>query len=349
LVLKPTQTGYFTLPPLLKTITAARLFIPSLPGAFFSCKLKSKRFDSAGGVAMTDDKANREYKDSVFTKLCEDKKRLLEIYNAVSGKNYPLDTEIAIATLDDVLFMDRRNDVAFVVENKLVVLIEHQSTPCENMPIRLLIYIARVFEKLFNVDLKLKQAMYRTKLMKIPKPEFYVLYNGKDEFPERKELKLSDAFWVTDTQEWAKGWLELTVTVYNINEGRNKDIAMKSETLFGYSVFIAHVRRYLETGYELEKAIEQAVKDCVGKNILAEFLQANTSEVINMLTAEFKMEEAVKVWKEEGIEEGIEQGIEKGIEKGRFEIAQRMLARKMSIGEIVDLTGLDEKDILAIR
>ncbi|MDR1482455.1 MAG: hypothetical protein LBI74_07510, partial [Synergistaceae bacterium] len=59
-----------------------------------------------------ENRANRKYKDSVFTKLCEDKKRLIEIYNAIAGKNYPLDTEIEIATLDDALFLDRRNDVA---------------------------------------------------------------------------------------------------------------------------------------------------------------------------------------------------------------------------------------------
>jgi hypothetical protein len=69
---------------------------------------------------------NKEYKNSVFTTLCEDKKRLIEIYNAISKKNYPPDTEIEIATLDDVLFMDRRNDVAFVIENRVVVLMEHQ-------------------------------------------------------------------------------------------------------------------------------------------------------------------------------------------------------------------------------
>jgi predicted transposase/invertase (TIGR01784 family) len=68
-----------------------------------------------------------------------------------------------------------------------------------------------------------------------------------------------------------------------------------------------------------------------------------------MLTAEFKMEEAVKVWKEEGIEEGIEQGIEKGRGEKAFEIARRMLARNMSIGDIIDLTGLDEKQILAVK
>ena len=60
--------------------------------------------------------------------------------------------------------------------------------------------------------------------------------------------------------------------------------------------------------------------------------------------------------KEEGIEQGIKQGIEKGIEKGieqgeekkAFEVARKMRARKMSDIDIIDLTGLNEKDMLSI-
>jgi predicted transposase/invertase (TIGR01784 family) len=285
---------------------------------------------------MTDNKANKQYKDSVFTKLCEDKKRLIEIYNAVSGKNYPLDTEIEIVTLDDALFLDRQNDVGFVLEGTLIVLIEHQSTVCENMPIRLLIYIARVFEKLFNLDPDFKQAVYKTKLIKIPKPEFFVLYNGKEEFPERKELKLSDAFYETDAQEWLGGSLDLIVPVLNIKEGHNEAILRKSKTLFGYSAFVALVRQYEKSGYTLEKAIEQAVKDCIEKDILAEFLLAHASEVINMLTLEFKMEEAVEVWKEEGREEGIEK------------VAKNLLLDGVPLGVIVKNTGLPPERIQSL-
>jgi hypothetical protein len=43
---------------------------------------------------MMENKANREYKDSVFVALCEDKKRLIEIDNAVSNKNYPPDAAL---------------------------------------------------------------------------------------------------------------------------------------------------------------------------------------------------------------------------------------------------------------
>jgi predicted transposase/invertase (TIGR01784 family) len=83
--------------------------------------------------------------------------------------------------------------------------------------------------------------------------------------------------------------------------------------------------------------------------------------MINMLTLEFKMEEAVKVWKEEGREEGIEEGFEKGIETGRaegeargraegkFEVARTMLDRKMSVSDIIDITGLNEQDILSLQ
>ncbi|GHV90722.1 hypothetical protein AGMMS50268_12250 [Spirochaetia bacterium] len=53
---------------------------------------------------------------------------------------------MSINTLTDVFFKDQINDLSFTVDNRLVVLIEHQSTINPNMPIRLLMYIARVYE-----------------------------------------------------------------------------------------------------------------------------------------------------------------------------------------------------------
>jgi predicted transposase/invertase (TIGR01784 family) len=153
--------------------------------------------------------------------------------------------------------------------------------------------------------------------------------------------------------EWFGGLLELTVPVYNINEGFNEEIVRKSETLSGYAAFIASVRRYLSSDYTLEKAIEQAVRDCLEKDILAEFMLAHASEVINMLTLEFKLEEAMEVWKEECLEEGMEKGIEKGREKGREEgreeVARSMLADGLSRDAVKKYTGLDEGTILSLK
>ena len=69
--------------------------------------------------------ANREYKSSTFTNLFHEKDHLLELYNAVSNSNLPPDTEISFTDLDDTLFTSMRNDLAFVVAGKLVVVIEH--------------------------------------------------------------------------------------------------------------------------------------------------------------------------------------------------------------------------------
>ena len=281
--------------------------------------------------------ANKKYKDSVFTKLCEGPKRLIEIYNALANKNYPPDAKIEIATLDDALFLGRRNDAAFVIEDKIVVLMEHQSTPCENMPARLLIYITRVYEKLLSVNPKLKSAIYRTKLLKIPKPEFYVLYNGRENFPDRKELRLSDAFHKTSATEWPGGLLELTVPVYNINEGRNRDIASKSETLAGYAAFVASVRGYLDSGFDLEEAVTKAVKDCVERGVLTDFLQKHSSEVFNMFTLEFKLDEAIEVWKEEAFEDGVE--------KGKLETARNFLKMGLSAEQVALGTGLSVEEV----
>ncbi|MDR2044572.1 MAG: hypothetical protein LBQ15_09455 [Clostridium sp.] len=56
----------------------------------------------------------------------------------------PPDTPVTMKTLDDVLFMDRVNDLAFLVGDLLIVLMEHQSSLNENLPLRLLLYVARV-------------------------------------------------------------------------------------------------------------------------------------------------------------------------------------------------------------
>ena len=88
----------------------------------------------------------------------------------------------------------------------------------------------------------------------------------------------------------------------------NEVIVGKSEDLRGYVTFTSLVREGCERGMELSDAVTEAVKYCEEHNILQPFLTKHASEVLNMLTTEFKMEEAIEVWKEEGREEGIEIG-----------------------------------------
>jgi hypothetical protein len=91
---------------------------------------------------------NTKYKDSVFSFLFSDPDTLRELYGALEGVELPPDISITINTLEGVLYKTFLNDISFEVGKKLVVLIEHQSTINPNMAIRLLLYIARVYEKI---------------------------------------------------------------------------------------------------------------------------------------------------------------------------------------------------------
>jgi predicted transposase/invertase (TIGR01784 family) len=253
----------------------------------------------------TETKANRNHKDSVFTALFGEKSNLLELYNAVSGNNYPESTEIKIITLSNVLFMEQLNDICFVIDGKLVVLVEHQSSINENMCLRMLIYISREYEKITN-----SRDLYREKMIKIPSPEFIVLYNGKDEFPDYKEMRLSDSFEIkNDTC-----FLELVAKVYNINKGRNAEMASRSPILSGYEEFIAEIKDNLNA-MNLAEAIRIAIKSCMSKNILVSFLKEHGSEVENMLLTEWNMADALEVRYEEGIAIGETKGETRGIKK----------------------------------
>ena len=223
----------------------------------------------------------------------------------MSGSDLPFDTHVKITTLENVLFTDRRNDIAFILDDKIVILIEHQSSINENMPLRLLIYLARVYEKLIDND-----AVYKSKLLKIPRPDFIVLYNGTDSFPDEKRLCLSDAY--KEHPEALAGFggrLELEVRVVNINEGRNDSIVRKCEALSGYVRFVGKVRENLNTVSDLTIAITKAVDVCIKEGILSDFLKSHSSEVLNMLTAEWNAERARKIWEQEAREEGREEGV----------------------------------------
>ena len=56
---------------------------------------------------------NRNYKDVLFRRVFGDKKSLLELYNAVNGTSYTQEEELTIVTLEDAIYMNVKNDVAF--------------------------------------------------------------------------------------------------------------------------------------------------------------------------------------------------------------------------------------------
>jgi len=246
-------------------------------------------------------KANSKFKSSVFSLLFSDPDVLRELYCAIKGVSLPDDLPVVINTLEDALFMDQVNDISFEIGGRLVVLVEHQSTINPNMAIRLLAYIGRVYEKIVE-----GRSIYSKKQISIPQPEFFVLYNGADPFPDEETLKLSSLFMSVEPlglPEKPSPVLELEVKVLNINEGRNEGIAKKCLHLSHYSAFTAKVRELRNAGGSLAEAMKEAVNYCLSHDILKEFLEKQATEVHSMLIAEWDMDEALAVRYEEGCEE----------------------------------------------
>jgi hypothetical protein len=282
--------------------------------------------------------ANKRYKDSVFTLLFSDPRRLRELYNALAGTNYDELTDITINTLSDALFYDRVNDLSFTIGGKVVVLVEHQSTINPNMPVRLLSYIARIYETLVDSG-----KMYSKTALRIPRPEFIVLYNGIENYPGEAVLRLSDHFPTMPGHDNIN--LEPSVTVYNINRGHNPGLEQKSRSLEGYAAFVAKVREEQRSGAALKQAVKTAISWCLGQNILRDFLERHAMEVVNMMYAEWDLDVVKGVWYEDGLKDGLERGMEQGSRQSRLEIARNFKNSGLPAEQIAQNTGLSMEEI----
>ena len=80
-------------------------------------------------------KVNKKYKDRLFCMVFNRKEELISLYNAISHSEYTDPEELEIYTLEDVIYMKMKNDLAFLIDDVLN-LWEHQSTWNPNMPVR---------------------------------------------------------------------------------------------------------------------------------------------------------------------------------------------------------------------
>ena len=289
---------------------------------------------------------NRNYKDSVFVDLFSTdekaKERFLSLYNALHATQLHDVTLLENIKLEQVMYMSFANDVSYLVENKIIFLIEHQSTINPNMPLRCLEYVSRLYEKLFESKEK-----YSRKLLNIPTPEFYVFYNGLEPYPCDKTLKLSHAFIELTEQPN----LELIVKIVNINQHNEHPLLEMCKPINEYSIFVQTVREW--KAVDPVHGFQKAVEECIANNILREYLERKAKEVINMLLAEYNYEEDIAVQRAEerelafaeGIEQGRSEGIEQGSHKKAVESARVLKQLHCDIAMIIQVTGLSAEEI----
>ena len=107
----------------------------------------------------------------------------------------------------------------------------------------------------------------------------------------------------------------MIVKAYNINKGRNPGILSRSRSLSDYGEFIAEVRACYGKQKDLKQAVRTAVRNCIGRGILVDFLARHGSEVENMLFGEWNWDTALEVRYEEGMAEGVAIGEARGMSK----------------------------------
>lgn len=265
-------------------------------------KEKTTKYDALAGETVP----QRNYKDRLFRMVFKEKKDLLSLYNAINRTHYTNEEDIEIVTLENAIYMNAKNDLAFLLDFELN-LYEHQSTFSANMPLRDLFYISKELQKLVKSD-----ELYRSRRVEIPTPRFLVLYNGTEEQPERQVLKLSDAF----QKKTEEPELELKVTMLNINLEQNNELLEHCKKLREYAVYVDKMRRYAKV-MSIEEAAERTVTECIKEDILQEFLIKYRKEAIMTSIFEYNEERAMKYIREDEYSKGVKAGEEAGIKLGR--------------------------------
>ena len=106
----------------------------------------------------------------------------------------------------------------------------------------------------------------------------------------RRRTKLSSSFMVpTEEPE-----LELKVTLYNINEGHNRELMEQCRILSEYASYVATVREYAKS-MSTKDAVNSAVDYCIEHGILEDFLRGNRMEVVKMSIFEYNEEREKKL------------------------------------------------------
>ena len=286
-------------------------------------------------------KPKRTYKDSLFRHIFNDKRRLARLYESLTGRKVA-PRDIAITTLRGVFFNDIKNDISFRIGDRDILLMEHQSSWNPNMPLRMLWYVA----KLYSRQLDSQEVVYRSRLIPIPAPEFYVFYNGNQDEPDYQKLRLSDAF------AHAANTLELTVDCYNINYSAKNKLLDSCYELRCYSIFVQKVRDGIQNGLELRTAIRQAITYCKTHDLMADYFQKNESEVFNMVNFKWDQKRALEVAKEDGVAIGEARGEARGKLLGErnamMKVALSLLKKGLPVGVITDSTNLSLEEIRKI-
>lgn len=239
---------------------------------------KENETNAAGSRIKDEEVAKHTIKDSVFTNLFQDKKYLLQLYKTL----HPEDTQVTEDALSDItihniMTNDVYNDVGFMVGEKLLILTEAQATWTENIAVRILIYLMVTYQDYIK---KTKQNVYRSKKIKLPRPELYVIYTG-DRKERTEYISLADEFF-----DGQKTFLDAKIKVlYGSGQG---------DIISQYVTFTKVYDEQRKLHGRTRKAVTETIRICKDKNVLKEYLEEREKEVENIMLAMYDEKEILR-------------------------------------------------------
>lgn len=227
--------------------------------------------------------AKRTIYDSVFTNLFKAPEYTIQLYKAL----HPEDTtataaDVNIVTLENILLNQPYNDLGFTIGNRLLILVEAQSTWSYNIVVRGLLYMAQTIQ---NHLIETKQNVYGAKKVSFPEPEFYVIYTGeRDDHPS--VLSLTNDFF-----NGRKGALDVNVKM--VYDGQQGDII--NQYVMFTRIYKEQLKRYGRT----QEAVLSTIQICKDRDVLKSYLENREKEVVDIMMTLFNREQVLEAFIED--------------------------------------------------
>ncbi|MCI8684221.1 MAG: hypothetical protein HFH50_14835 [Lachnospiraceae bacterium] len=271
---------------------------------------------------ITEAVAKRTAKNSVFLDLFQNKNYLLKLYKTLHPEDITAtEDSLTDITIKNVLTDNFYNDLGFIVDNKLMILIEAQSTWTINILVRALLYLAQSYHEYFQHT---RQNYYKSKKVKMPKPELYVVFTGnKGKKPDK--ISLSKEFF----------------------EGADIDIEVKAKVIYEsdqdniinqYIIFCKVFNEQTGQHGMTQKSVLETIRICKDRNVLKEYLLEREKEVVTIMMSLFNEEEILKSFIESEIHDEARETAERMIKDG--ELSLEKIARyipSLSMDELKQL------------
>lgn len=267
---------------------------------------------------------NRQSKATVFEDLFSDPKHLLELYRVL----HPEDTtatedDLRYITLKNVLTRSQYNDLGFMVGDRMMILVEAQSTWSVNIIPRCMMYLAETWNRYFVEECC---DVYSTSPVKIPEPELYVLYTGEQNI-KKDVISLSEEFF-----DGKKVAVDASVKVLKYSGGTD----IVDQYIRFCKILDEQRALYPQDG---GKAIRETIEICKNANILREYLDVRREEVIHIMILLYDQEQATKMMLANVRKQERAEGREQGRTEGKAEMAKSLFELGIHIEDIAKSAG----------